>query len=508
MYRIVLILLGMYFGSGVAFGCKQLSAGTSLWVRLSQPVSSYSAKPGMFVSGFLLESPTCDGVSILPTHIPVEGRVVSVRRVGLGLVHETANLEIEFSRIVPQQGPPIEIRGRVNEVDNAREDVKNGVIRGIRSTETPQGEISSRLKYLPSWHLYPDPYLLGFKLLFPVFPEPEIYLPPGTDLLVGLKDNVDLPGELVPPQPLPRLPNDEQESVAEILGELPTRTLDKKSREADLINMAFIGTREELAQAFQDAGWKQSDSVSRHSVMRQLYAFLAKSSYATAPMSRQFFDGRPPDLTLEKTFDSYDRRDHLRIWKLASIVDDVPLWVGAAVRETGAALSVTRMAFMHHVLDDLDEEQRAIQRHLLAADCVDSVSKVERPGMDKAVINATGEVLRTDGGVIVLHLKACSDRSSPDFNSVSRFRPGSKSSRYLRKEILTVRSDLLRANCVYALLRVGVTATQTLRRMSARRADIRSLHVASGRAPASAPEFHQPPVETQSSEVESWRGLL
>ena len=45
------------------------------------------------------------------------------------------------------------------------------------------------------------------------------------------------------------------------------------------------------------------------------------------------------------------------------------------------------------------------------ADCVDSVSKVERPGMDKAVINATGEVLRTDGGVIVFHLKTCSDRS-------------------------------------------------------------------------------------------------
>ncbi len=97
--------------------------------------------------------------------------------------------------------------------------MKNGVIRGIRSTETPQGEISSRLKYLPSWHLYPDPYLLGFKLLFPVFPEPEIYLPPGTDLLVELKDNVVLPVELVPPPPLRRLPNDEQQNVVETLGQ-------------------------------------------------------------------------------------------------------------------------------------------------------------------------------------------------------------------------------------------------------------------------------------------------
>jgi hypothetical protein len=334
--------------------------------------------------------------------------------------------------------------------------------------------------------------------------EPEIYLPPGTDLRVGLKDNVDLPEELVPPPPLPGLQNDEQQSVAAVLDQLPTRTLDKKSHEADLINMAFIGTREELAQAFQGAGWKQSDSVSWQSVKLQFHAFLAKSSYATAPMSEQLFDGHPPDLTLEKTFDSYGRRDHLRIWKLESTVDDVPLWVGSAVRETGATFSVARMGFVHHVSDDLEGEQRAIERHLLAADCIDSVGKVERPGMDKAVINATGEVLRTDGSVMVLRVKVCSAPSSPDFNDATRFRPRSKFSRYLRKEILTVRSDLLRANSIYALFCVTVATTKTLRHMSARRADIRSTHIASARLPASGPESHQVPVDPQSSGIESW----
>jgi len=504
MYRIILIALGMFSVSGVASGCTQLPAGTPLWIRLSQPLSSYSAKPGMLVAGFILESPTCDGAPIFPAHVPVEGRVVSVHRVGLGLVHETANLEIEFSRIIPQQTAPIDIHGRVHQVDNAREDVKNGVIHGIRSTDTPQGEISSRLKYLPSLHLYPDPFLLGFKLLFPVFPEPEIYLPPGTDLLVELQDNVELPGELVPPSPLPRLQDEEQQNVAEILRQLPTRTLDKKSRQADLINMAFIATREELAQAFQDAGWQQSDPVSRQSVGRQFRAFLTKSSYATAPMSRQFFDGRLPDLTLEKTFDSYGRRDHLRLWKLESTVDDAPLWVGAAVHETGATLSVTRMGFMHHVSDDLEEEQRAIQRHLLAADCVDSLSKVERPGMSTAMINATGEVFRTDGSVTVLRLKACGAPASPGVNNVLRFRPGSRFSRYLRKDILTVRSDLLRANCIYALYRAIAATTTTVRHMSARRADIRSVHVASARVAATDHEPRQLAVETQLSEIDSW----
>ena len=53
--------------------------------------------------------------------------------------------------------------------------------------------------------------------------------------------------------------------------------------------------------------------------------------------------------------------------------------------------------------------------------------------MDKAMINATGEVLRSDGSVLVLHLKACGSPLS-DLNNTPRFRPGTKFSRYLRKE--------------------------------------------------------------------------
>ena len=149
------------------------------------------------------------------------------------------------------------------------------------------------------------------------------------------------------------------------------------------------------------------------------------------------------------------------------------------------------MGFVHHVSDDLDGEQRAIQRHLLAGDCIDSVGEVERPRMDKAgLINATGEISRTDGTVMVLRVKACGAPFSSDFNDSPRFQPGSKFSRYLRKEILTVRSDLLRANSIYALFRVTVATTKTLRQMSARRVHIRSVHAASARLPASDPKFH------------------
>jgi hypothetical protein len=102
-----------------------------------------------------------------------------------------------------------------------------------------------------------------------------------------------------------------------------------------------------------------------------------------------------------------------------------------------------------------------------------------------------------------LRVKACGAPSDSDLND-PRFRPGSKFFRYLRKEILTVRSDLLRANSIYAMFRVTVATTRTFRQMSARRADVRSVHLASAHLPASEPEPDQSPVDIPSPGFESW----
>ena len=81
-----------------AEACDQLAAGTQFWVRLTAPLSSYDAKPGTLVRGLLLKSPECDKAPVLSAKVPIEGRVLSVHRVGLGVWHETAALEIVFFR--------------------------------------------------------------------------------------------------------------------------------------------------------------------------------------------------------------------------------------------------------------------------------------------------------------------------------------------------------------------------------------------------------------------------
>lgn len=391
--------------------------------------------------------------------------MLSVHRVGLGLWHETAALEISFLRLLPDGADPIEINGRVMLVDNARETVKDGVIRGIRSTDTPQGTISSRLKHLPSLHLYPDPYLLGFKMLFPIFPEPEINLEVGTDIEVELVGNAKLPDDLAP---VPQIPFVEHEAELERdLTNLPERTLTKKGREADVVNIVFAGSRDDLEKAFTVAGWHQSGSISTRSVTRQFYSFLSRTSYATAPMSTQLLAGRKPDLALEKVFQSHEKRNHMRIWSLEDTWEGLPLWASAAVRETGATFSFRHKGFVHHVSEDLDEEQETIVRDLAVAGCVDSIGMIVRP-VGHVLRNATGEYFRTDGSMTIVRVKPC--ESSAGEPAGASYKNGSWAYRYLRRQILTVRSDLIRSNCIYGMFELVRSVTGVVRQKHLRRA--------------------------------------
>ncbi len=429
------------------------------WVRLLDPASSYTAKKEEPLRASMLESPSCDGMPVFPTGTLVEGKVVSVRKVGLGFRHETASLEFQFDRILADGAAPITIRARVSAVDNAREKVKNGYIRGIRSTDSPQGRINSRLKHLPALNPYSDWTLIVFKSAFPIFPEPEIYLRAGAELHLSLTAAVALPEELTPPATTaPGLTDADAEAVRESMTKVPLRTLNAKAVEADVVNLVMAGTRAQIEQAFAAAGWTPAERFSRHTFVRHFVAFLTQTSYSTAPMSLQTLDGRAPDLTWQKTLDSYEKRDHVRVWKLPQTWNGQTLWAAAAVKETGAELSVRHRRFIHQADPRLDEERKIIVRDFAVAGCIAQGGLLPRPEVPHFVMSATGVVFETDGDLAVVKLQDCHAEPGAD---AAVPRPGNKVYRYARKQILTFRSDIWRANIIYAgydLTRIAVNA--------------------------------------------------
>jgi hypothetical protein len=448
-----------------ALACDQVPAGQTFRIRLSQPVSSYSSKPGMPVQGFLIESPQCDGLPAFPTGTVVKGHITSVHKVGMGFRHEIATLEIQFDRILPDDAPPIAIRARVAEVDNAREKVKNGVIRGIRSTNTPQDHLTSRVAYLLPW----DPGLFwilpAYRAVFPVLPEPELYFPSGTDLLLELATPLLLAnGDRPVPENL-EFDQSDRDALDQKVQSFPERTSTPQGRPADVVNLAFIGSREQIENAFKAAAWKSSDALSTGAVLREIRSFLLLRNYPRGPMSTQLLDGRVTDLRWQKGLDSLSRRDHLRIWSELESWQGRPVWLGASTRDIGATLSIRRGNFVHHVDAAIDVEREKVVRDLTLAGCVETVHHAPRPAMPTALENATRAELRTDGAVAVVRLKDC---DSPVAGGDLTFppitvRPRSRFSRYIRTQVLSFR-DIWRENAAYGVFDLSRLVVRSIRR--------------------------------------------
>jgi LssY C-terminus len=449
------------FLSRPAMACEQIPAGASFWIRLIDPIASYSSKPGTAIRATLIQSPECGSALIFPTGLEIEGKLISVRRVGLGFKHDTATLEVRFDRIVSFNGEIVPIAAQVVEIDNARETVHNGVIHGIRATDTPQGRITSRLIHLPTFNPYSDWGLLVYRSVFTRLPEPEIYLPPGTDLRLQLSAALDVSNQPELPPSTFQMDEYERGDVELLMANTSDRTTTRYGKDADIVNLLFVGSSEQVHQAFTAAGWQPSDPNSTHAFMRQFAAFLTLSNYPNMPISKQLLNGQPQDLTWQKSFDSYEKREHLRLWSVPGSVDGQQAWLGAYTRETGAALSIRYHKFIHHIDRDVDQGVVMLVRDLSLAGCVQSVGQLPRSDMPRHMENATGDEMDTDGVLDVVQLQGC-ERPPVEYtvrNPVIQIRPSRKVTRYIRTEVLLYKSDVIRGNAVYAafdLVRMGV----------------------------------------------------
>jgi len=289
-----------------------------------------------------------------------------------------------------------------------------------------------------------------FKAAFPIFPEPDIHYPAGTDLRIKTTKMFSPPPEAVAHDFVAQDTTPDAQ-LDQLIDQLPTRVLTKKNVDADVINLVFIGSEQMIRSAFHSAGWSNSDPVSHRAVMKNLYALLNNSGYRQEPMTTFYLNGVPEDMNWQKSLNSYDRRDHLRIWQWKSKNSAESIWISSSTHDTGAVLAVKHKGFIHHISPNIDEERSAVVRDLSFAGCLQSVRYVPRSTSPVSLMNATGDVMHTDNAVAVLELKDC----RPDFPqpgaeiASNTYKPGNHLFRFARRQILTFRNDIFRANIIY-----------------------------------------------------------
>lgn len=153
----------------------------------------------------------------------------------------------------------------------------------------------------------------------------------------------------------------------------------------DPLNVAVIGTRQQLVQAMKKAGWYQADGRTPHTILRLVLSIIFRRSYPQAPFSNLYLFGRKQDIGFQLPVDDDpSHRHHIRFWAAShtgdprhlehigfwerfhksDLVKERVLWVGAASLDTGLGV-IRHNAQLTHMIDpDTDAERDLIVRQL------------------------------------------------------------------------------------------------------------------------------------------------
>jgi opacity protein-like surface antigen len=448
----------------VAVLAETIPAGTRLEIRIQQPISSYSTRAGTKISGILISPVNEGGKIVVPLGTTIQGSVVSVRKVGLGFAHETAEIELRFDQLAFSDGTTTPVQVRITAVENARENInKKGRIQGIRSTST----LSNRASGIVGTLAFGDPIAAIFTTAGSAsvlrFSEPEITLPSGAELLAEVVAPVDLPAGHA--QTLPPIVDSEdgRKDLGAMVHKLPFRTFTsgKKELPSDFTNLIFIGSGAALERAFAASGWVIVDDLSAESTYSTIRSVAENQGYRRAPMSILLLNGQAPDFAYAKTLNTFSKRHHLRIWKTRETWHGEPVWTSSSTHDIGIGFSKKEKTFIHLIDTNIDNERAKVVNDLIYTSCVSSVQLVTRPWLPKDAKNGTGEELVTDDRVAVLELNGCDHPVDEAIQTANLRTHGNRFDRTTRQTVLTLKNNILRDNVgvmAYSGIRYGLDA--------------------------------------------------
>jgi hypothetical protein len=203
------------------------------------------------------------------------------------------------------------------------------------------------------------------------------------------------------------------------LDDVPRITITKRGLPGDPLNVAFVGSLEELHLAMLAAGWYPADPITLKSSLRIATGTIFHRSYVDAPVSNLVVWGRRQDLAFEQPVGKDPRRrHHVRFWRAAKLdKSGRPLWIGAATFDTHVGFSHTTAQITHHIDPDVDSERDKllmdVQKtgNLAAVDWIDGFQEKLRGK------NGGGDPYHTDGrlavGVLVIRNRFVAPRPGP-----------------------------------------------------------------------------------------------
>jgi len=399
-----------------------LVPGLTMSIRLLSPVSSDGSRTGDPIEG-VVTYPLCTygewmackpGSLLVPPGTRVKGTVLFAKKAPDK--YSRPILVLTFSTITHQDGTASPLHGRVIDVDDARETIRNSEILGIVQPHVT-GKVSLAFMAVGAATPFAGYAINGARAVYGLSIRREVLLPAGTDVQI----QVVHPSRLKVKEswkgwptlaPTPKLRT--------LVEQAPMRVKTKNGTPSDLTNLMFLGSREEIMSAFDEAGWFEAVPSGFGANMKVMQATLRKTGYSEGPVSTLLIEGRPPDLVFQKSLDTFAKRHHIRIWKLPSTYQGREVWVGAATHDIATEHSKTMTQWTHRIDSHIDRERDWIESDLLFIGSATGYVDVDRPAAPRALANATGDSITTDGIMSVMQVGPAKAKPAGDPQLTSR----------------------------------------------------------------------------------------
>ncbi len=301
-----------------------LADGTPVALQLDETISSAHARVGDHLSFLVVRDVTVQGFTVIPAGSTASGSLVRVhgrRILGIG-----GNLVLKLDSVELLNGDHVALR--------ARKEVK-----GTSHT----------------WRMAAGVAITS-AFYFPVAP---VFLLTRGENCTALKSTeitaqIDGTTSLASADfPVSTASTSDLNQVTQFL---PPRVLNGEGRQGDMVNLLFIGNKEEVQSAFDRTGWVKPEHWKFKSAW---HVITQRNHYIRQPMSRFFLFGRSQDYAyaLPDPNAIVSRRHHIRIWKTGQEVDGNSVWAGAATHDVAIEVAKRGRLFNHRIDPNVDSER-------------------------------------------------------------------------------------------------------------------------------------------------------
>lgn len=377
----------------------EIPTGTKIQIRLTTTIDSSSAKPKEPLEAVVIAPVLVNGQFAIAQGTQVLGQIKQIKPAAKG--DEQTLLVLQFEQLKNREGKKANLSARLVEVDNARESVdEQGRILGIVAAQTASARLDQGINRVAQRYPGLGDLLGTAKGVIVKEADPSIHYEPGTEMTLELTKPLQWEARNTAPELKPISPESELNRLVE---SQPVQTMaDRPRRPSDITNLMFIGSREDLEEAFKAAGWFPADPLTGTSKLETFRAIVEMRGYKAAPVSTLLLDGAPPDLVFQKQNNTFSQRHHLRIWLRPDRFHGKQVWLCAATHDIGIDYSEENRTFIHRVDPKIDKERAKVVNDLLFTGQVKGLELVGRSNVPPNGHNATGDPFETDRAIAVV----------------------------------------------------------------------------------------------------------